>query len=446
MDLRALVVSQLADSILLCGFADADADADGDSAKAITIAMSRTLGLSEATVRPVARALAKDPLFQLPAKERKSLLVEWLHINPLFMELWHRHSPRIRRWPLQPYPPEQKPGAGQPSRWGVPPLANANELAAWLNLSPADLIWFSQKYKQRTGCKPLRHYHHHFMAKSNGDLRLLETPKQRTKLIQQKIHQQILRSIPVHGACHGFVGGRSIKSYVQPHVAKAVVIAMDLKLFFLSVSVARVFHVFRYLGYNSEVSGYLKGLCVTKTPPDILTTLDLQQQSNYLSEHLPQGAPTSPMLANLVAFRLDQRLSALAKQMNYEYSRYADDLAFSAYEFNPNQIRRLINSVTQIVSNEGFHINTGKTRIMTASQQQRLTGIVINEKINIAKPTLKRFEALLYNCVRFGPKSQNTSQHPNFAAHLEGRLAFYRDLVPHKVEKFYRLYDQIQWD
>jgi RNA-directed DNA polymerase len=356
------------------------------------------------------------------------------------------------RWPIRQWQPKQLSTPSAIERWQLPDLANLDALADWCQLSMGDLIWYGQCYRQaqkpkHEPNKKLQHYHYQFITKSNGKPRLLETPKARLKALQQKIHHQILSRVPVHRAAHGFVAGRSIKSFACAHVARRYVLAMDLKDFFVSIQAGRIVRVFQALGYSFQVSKVLMGLCMNRTPQQHLHALsNLSEIRHYRQPHLPQGAPSSPALANLAAFHLDCRLQGAANKLGFAYSRYADDLAFSSDEVNQDGINQLIGWVKRIATSEGFTINPTKTRVMNQSQRQQLAGVVVNEKQSLNRHNLKQFEALLFNCVRYGPESQNRAGHPRFKAHLQGRLAFYLDVAPHKCRKLAALYDSIMWE
>src|SRR5205814_1806690 len=144
-----------------------------------------------------------------------------------------------------------------------------------------------------------------------------------------------LAPIPPSEVAHGFVPGRGVRTFVAPHVGRAVVVRMDLEDFFASVSRARIVSLFRRVGYPRRVATALAGLCTAPTPERILAEhpragVDLAQRflanARLRDAHLPQGAPTSPALSNLAAWRLDKRLAALVGGFGAIMTRYADDL------------------------------------------------------------------------------------------------------------------------
>ena len=162
--------------------------------------------------------------------------------------------------------------------------------------------------------------------------RLLEAPKPRLRQIQRWLLHHVLASIPASAVAHGFVGGRSVRSFVEPHVGQDVVIRFDLEQFFASITRARVAATFRRVGYPAAVASTLSALCTAATPGSVLAAHprdgDLSQRfftnAGLRDRHLPQGAPTSPALSDLAAFRLDRRLAALAEAHGAVMTRYAD--------------------------------------------------------------------------------------------------------------------------
>jgi hypothetical protein len=162
--------------------------------------------------------------------------------------------------------------------------------------------------------------------------------------------------------------------------------------------------------------------------------------------HLPQGAPTSPVLANLAAFGLDRRLSGLAAATGCSYSRYADDLAFSFASHRTNEkVRGLLNTVDRIVRDEGFRCNTLKTFVRRAGQRQRLSGVIINDRPNMERKEYDRLKAILHNAAHTGPAPENRAQRPRFRQHLEGRISWVTQLNPARGERLMAAFERIDW-
>ena len=276
--------------------------------------------------------------------------------------------------------------------------------------------------------------------------RLIEDPKKTLKTAQRKILAEILEKIPAHHAAHGFVRGRSIVSNARPHVGQAVVIKLDLQNFYANVTYSRVVAIFRSMGYCREAAIWL-GRLTTSAIPWSLTVTDGDEatKSLYVRRHLPQGAPTSPALANLSAFGLDVRLSGLLKKFGGHYTRYADDLTLSGNDDFRYALRCVIPLTEQIVRSERFRLNHRKRKVIRRGHRQLVTGVVVNAKVNIRRDEFDKLKAILTNCVKLGPTSQNRDSHEDFAAHLRGRIAFVRQLNPARATKLQRLFDQIRW-
>lgn len=307
------------------------------------------------------------------------------------------------------------------------------------------------EYRRNRGS--LRHYRYRPVAKRFGQVRLIEAPKPRLKEIQKRILSNLLNNVPPHGAAHGFRQGRSIRTFAEPHVDQDAVLKIDLCDFFPSISIARVQSLFRALGYPESVADALAGLCSNATPLDVWAGLGVQSPSCdlrqvpwlYAKPHLPQGAPTSPALANLCAYRLDCRLSALAKSAGGAYTRYADDLAFSGDDGFAGVAQRFQVHVCATVMEEGFRVHHRKTRIMRRGIRQRIAGLVVNQRLNLARNDIDRLKAILTNCIRYGADTQNRGQQDDFRAHLEGRVAFVESINPQKGSKLRTLLEQVVW-
>ena len=284
-------------------------------------------------------------------------------------------------------------------------------------------------------------------------MRLLESPKSNLKAVQRRILSGILDRIPIHGAVHGFVKKRSIVTFASPHARQQVLLRLDLQDFFPLLSGARIQAFFRTLGYPEKVADLMGGICTNAVPQEIWSgrppEVDPMQwhalRSMYGRPHLPQGAPTSPALANLTAYRLDCRLSGLAKSSGAVYTRYADDLAFSGGEEFSRIARRFSIHAAAIALEEGFSVNHRKTRIMRPGVRQQLAGVVVNQKLSPRRREIELLEAILTNCARLGPESQNRSGHPNFRAHLEGRIAFVAMIDRVKGQRLKALLEAIEW-
>ena len=335
----------------------------------------------------------------------------------------------------------------------IPALATLGELAEWLGQSPDQLDWLADERRGhgRAVKPPLQHYRYAYLSKRAGKLRLVEAPKPRLKAIQRRILHEILSAVPVHSCANGFVAGRSCLSGAQVHAGESVVATFDLAEFFPSIGLARIHGIFRGLGYPWAVARRLAGLCTTVTPTDVFRRAPDSQrpdpglQALYRVPHLPQGAPTSPALANLLAWTLDRRLHGVARAAGANYTRYADDLAFSGDADFASRLGAFHKTVETILNEEGFSLNAAKTRIMPRNTRQRITGIVVNERCNIGRAEFDTLKAILHNCVRTGPADQNRAEMPDFRNHLAGRIAWVEQINPQRAAKLRLLFDRIVW-
>lgn len=340
--------------------------------------------------------------------------------------------------------------------WHVPAIASARELADWLALDFTELDWFADlnTLGSRSRRTQLSHYNYRVLEKQWGTVRLIEAPKLRLKRLQRQILTGILESVPPHPAVHGFVRRRNIQSFVAPHAGKRVILKMDLCDFFPSVQAPRIQAFFRTAGYPESVADLLGGLCTTAAPAHLWAAMrhdiDASQLAAahqlYSRRHLPQGAPTSPALANICAYRLDCRLSALATTAGATYTRYADDLAFSGDTVFERRCETFSVHVCAVLLEEGFTPHYRKTRIMRQSVRQQLTGLVVNKRVNVARRDFDRLKAILTNCVRLGSETQNRGHHPAFRSHLEGRVGFVESINPEKGARLRRLFERVAWD
>ena len=195
------------------------------------------------------------------------------------------------------------------------------------------------------------------------------------------------------------------------------------------------------------------GLCTTKTPADIWDQrpgardgADFSAWQQLVNRHLPQGAPTSPALANLAAIRLDRRLSGLAAAAGCAYTRYADDLTFSGGDDLARSRKRLASVVAGIADEEGFALNHRKTRFMRRGVRQHVTGVVVNVRPNIVRAEFDRLKAILTNCVRHRPASQNRQGRADFRVYLSGKVAHVASINRARGEKLWGMFRQISWD
>jgi len=337
----------------------------------------------------------------------------------------------------------------------LPVLDGLSDLAELLEVTVGELQWFADTslWNRRAGPGHLHHYRYEWRLRPGRAPRLLEIPGKRLRALQRTVLTSILRPLPVHNAAHGFVPGRSAITGAAEHTGRRAVIALDLSTFFSTVTPARIYGALRQAGFPEAVAHTLTGLCTHAVPPWVLTAMPSGGDSTerfalrraLAAPHLPQGAPTSPTLANLSVRRLDARLSGFAAAAGATYTRYADDLAFSGDAPFAARANAFIRAAGRIVTEEGHSLNEAKIRVSPAGTRQQVTGIVVNEHTNPTRRDYDALKAILHNCTTSGPATQNRGNVPDFRAHLRGRIGWVESLNPARGQRLREQFEKISW-
>jgi retron-type reverse transcriptase len=311
------------------------------------------------------------------------------------------------------------------------PYNTATEIAAAMGISVGELrfLAFSRKTSH------ISHYIRFKIPKKTGGERLISAPMPRLKRSQHWILVNILEKIELHEAAHGFRSNRSIVTNAIHHLGSEVIINFDLKDFFPSISYKRVKGLFQSFGY-SEAAATIFGLLCTESEVE---EVELDGKTYFVAvteRHLPQGSPASPAITNLLCRRLDKRLTAMAEELGFTYTRYADDLTFSASGDSLQSICNILRRTESIVLHEGLAINEQKTRILRKNRQQEVTGIVVNEKLSISKKELKRFRATLFQIEKDGPEGKRWGSSDDVIASIQGFANFVAMVNPEKGAEF----------
>ncbi len=361
-------------------------------------------------------------------------------------------APRVRRWLVA-----ELAMGGRP--WPVPGIASVGALAEYLGLEVGRLDWLADaKGLERTAAdEKLRNYRYGWLPRQGGPPRVIERPKAHLKAIQRRLLHEVLDRIPAHDAAHGFTRGRSARSHAAAHTGRYVLLQFDLENFFASVAAGRVFGILRTAGYPEPVAHTLTALTTNVVPLDEWTAVPPPTSAPLIhshrllgrrlaTPHLPQGAPTSPALANFAAFTLDRRLTGLARTLDATYTRYADDLTFSGSKPLLRRAGGIGATVSRIAREEGFAVNDRKSALSTRAGRQRVCGIVVNERLNVARTEFDELKAIIHNAARRGPAGQNLAGERDFRAHLLGRIAWVESLNPGRGTKLRRQLARIDWD
>lgn len=294
-------------------------------------------------------------------------------------------------------------------------LTSEATLLAHLGVSPAELkeIWWYRgaMYKEFS------------IAKNSGKPRLITAPNNRLKMLQRKLAPLLDQLYRVRNPVHGFVPDRSVKSNAEAHANRRYVLNLDLKNFFPSITENRIRGVLRALGVDHRVSEIVARLCCYKG-------------------HLPQGAPTSPVLSNMICYRLDTVLLQIAKAARAIYTRYADDITFSAYQppaglfttaippsgrFAPKALAANLN---EAVIDNGFEINPDKAHYADRHARRIVTGLKINELINVDRRYVRNLRAALHSVETLGVADAQTKFQDEYgggtslANHLAGKISW----------------------
>jgi len=416
---------------------------------AMTARGQRAVGQRRVWVRDL--ALAARHAYPEAPRDRPRELAKFLAACPPLAGAWP--VPSVQRW----YVAETAMGR---SPWPVAPLHTVGDLQDLLGMSTATLLWFAdtKRLERTVADERLRHYRYHWVPKRSGGARLIEAPKAVLRHAQRVILREILEHIPVHDTAHGFRKGRSALTHANGHVRRKVVLRVDLEDFFASVGAGRAYGTFRLCGYPEPVAHVLTGLVTNSVPRTVWAAAsppaspELRPAFRRLGlhlphPHLPQGAPTSPALANLAAFGLDRRLAGRASAVGLTYTRYADDLAFSSTTpRSVPQMRSLVGAITTIATTEGFRVNPWKTSVQRSGQRQRLAGVVVNERPNVDRRQYDLLKATLHNAALHGPAEENRAGVPAFRDHLRGRIAWVNHLNPGRGERLLATFARIDWE
>lgn len=257
-------------------------------------------------------------------------------------------------------------------------------------------------------------YRHFSIPKSNGKPREIDEPLPDLKYVQSWILKNILEKCQISDYAKAYLKGRTLKHNAKFHKAQKVVVTMDIKDFFPSISINDVITIFEKMGYFHDVACFLGYLCC-------------------LNYSLPQGAPTSPYISNLRMINLDNDISQYTSQSKIRYTRYADDLTFSG-DFNPHI---LIKDISDLVFMDGFTINPQKTRVARCNARQEVTGIIVNSHMQISKEKRKLIRQQVYYIKKFGLESHLTHINEiraNYLNHLLGQINFALFVNPNDAE------------
>ena len=281
------------------------------------------------------------------------------------------------------------------------------------------------------------HYSRFAISKKSGGQRFISAPKRHLKKQQYWLLENILNKVSLSEACHGFCPEKSILTNAEGHIGAKTLINVDLENFFPTFTFKRVKGLFQNLGY-SEKQATIFSLLATEAKQEEFE-IDNERWFISLDERtLPQGAPSSPALTNIICRSLDRRLTKLAEKFSLKYTRYADDLTFSTKEdIDSKTVGQFMRQLNYLIAGEGLKINEAKTRISRPGSRKEVTGIVVNEKASIPRKKLKAFRATLHQIEQNGLEGRTWG---NPASDLIQSIQGYADFVymvdPEKGQAF----------
>jgi RNA-directed DNA polymerase len=317
----------------------------------------------------------------------------------------------------------------------LPVFNNESDLAAALGIDIKELrfLCFQRRVSQ------VSHYRKFYLPKKSGGKRLISAPMPRLKKVQYWIFENILNKVPLHNAAHGFVPSRSIVSNAQPHVKKDIVINLDIKDFFPFVTFKRVKAIFQKIGYSEKNAVLLALICTEANTEQV----EIDGKKYFVQKgnrFLPQGAPTSPALTNILCYRMDKRLAGLASKLNCAYTRYADDITFSSDKSLIAQ--QAVWRIKRVIKDEGFDLHPDKTRIMRAGAKQEVTGLVVNKKLNSNRKKYRQLRAVLHQMKHRGAENIKWGN-GDLATSILGYINFVKMTNPQQANKLQQAYSSL---
>jgi len=315
---------------------------------------------------------------------------------------------------------------------GLPILRNAAEVADALEITTAQLAWLTY----HRAAAALDHYRHFTIPKKSGGSRAISAPKAKLRHAQSWLLENVLEKIAVHEAAMAFRPSLNIAHNAARHAGARAIIRLDLKDFFPSITFRRVKRMFQSLGFNEGVATIF-ALLATEAPR-VELTLDGQKHFIAVTERfLPQGACTSPAITNILCRVLDARLSGAARKLGYVYTRYADDLIFSARGENSNPVAMRDLAAT-IIADEKFVVNDDKTAILRTRGRQTVTGLVVNAQNTpegqgtprVSRRDIRNFRAFLHQYELRGREAMTEKLGQDALSYARGYLSFIHMVSP----------------
>ena len=261
-----------------------------------------------------------------------------------------------------------------------------------------------------------KHYHNVFIPKSDGTKRKLSVPDLILKMVQRSIVDNILAYYHVSKYAKAYAFGTNVQMNARPHVGKKKILKLDIEGFFDNIIYSKVKDVVFYKEKFSEpIRILLSMLC-------------------YHRDSLPQGAPTSPAITNIIMYEFDEKIGAYCEEKGISFTRYCDDMTFSG-DFDEKEIIELVKFELKKI---GLFLKNRKTAVIPNTKRQTVTGIVVNEKINLTKEYKKKIRQEVYYITKFGLEEHlkriGETDKQKYLLSLKGRIAFVLQTTPKDKE------------
>jgi RNA-directed DNA polymerase len=332
----------------------------------------------------------------------------------------------------------------------VPVIFSLSHLAKLSNTLYSDL----HSYISRSSESDYRSF---TISKRTGGKRWISIPAPPLMAVQRWIAQNILNNVTPHGTAYAYVKDRIVVKHAVNHCAAEWILKVDIRDFFSNISERQVYQVFKSLGYQSLFAFEMARLCTRATPRrkgnKWKNQWHEQEIKGYFCESvgsLPQGAPTSPALSNLVCVEMDKQLEALSIEVNATYSRYADDLCFSFSNSNREKVHAVKKSISKILWANGFQENPMKTRIIPPGARKVVIGLSVNgASPSVPKEVRDKIRMHLYYCAKLGIpehcKNKGFRSVIGFRNHLYGLIKYVCSVNPPQGGKLLTQFLQLPW-
>ena len=296
-------------------------------------------------------------------------------------------------------------------------------------------------------------YKYFAIKKRQGGLRRIMSPYSNLRDVQVWIKENILDRIEQPNYVTAFVKGRNIVENARMHERRKYILKVDIANFFESIRMKQVYVAFKMMGYDKSVASWLASLCTAKIVKYKYEKLNDQEEvqklfkdlCNNSEPFLVQGSPTSPGLANIICKRMDKRMMGFADKHGITYSRYADDMTFSADE--KNRLPK-VSLIRKIVETEGFHLKGEKTELLHEGNRQIVTGLLVDDHVRVPGRYKKDIKRHLHFCLKYGGREHFRRIAPDKAfgkEWLAGRIRYVQSVEPEAAKKLWSEFEKIDW-